>query len=164
MGGPGHLRRGRPPLDLQALVNAASHSRSRPQRALDFALAFAAVLVVFLALDGVWLTLMAERLYRPAIGHLMREGFDLGAAALFYFFYGTGMVCLVILPSSKTRHALLRGALFGLVAYATYDLTNQATMRDWPWQVTLADLAWGAFVTATSCAVAHWVVLRTRRL
>ena len=53
------------------------------------------------------------------------------------------------------RDAVGRGALFGLVAYATYDLTNQATMRDWPWRVTLVDLAWGAFVTGASCAIAY---------
>jgi uncharacterized membrane protein len=64
-------------------------------------------------------------------------------------------VFFVISPSHRSRDALLRGAFFGLVAYATYDLTNQATLRDWPWHVTLVDLAWGAFVTGTSCAIAH---------
>jgi uncharacterized membrane protein len=134
----------------------------RPGNTARFALAFAVAMAVFLALDSVWLTLMAQRLYRPAIGHLMRDGFDLGAAAVFYLIYGTGMVSFVILPAQRVRDALLRGALFGLVAYATYDLTNQATLRDWPWRVTLTDLAWGAFVTAMSCTVAHLVVRRRR--
>ena len=97
------------------------------------------------------------------IGHLMREGFDLRAAAAFYLLYGTGMVTFVILPARHVRDALLRGALFGLIAYATYDLTNQATLRDWPWRVTFTDLAWGAFVTGTSCLVAYLVVRRARR-
>jgi uncharacterized membrane protein len=122
------------------------------------ALAFALVLAVFLALDAVWLTLAADSLYRPAIGHLMREGFDGAAAALFYLLYGCAMVGFVILPARTTREALLRGACFGLVAYATYDLTNQATMRDWPWHVTLADLAWGSFATGVSCAIACWLL------
>jgi uncharacterized membrane protein len=123
-----------------------------------FFLSLLVALAVFLALDAVWLTLMAQLLYRPAIGHLMREGFDLSAAALFYLVYGTGMVVFVIFPARRVQDALLRGALFGLVAYATYDLTNQATMKDWPWVVTLVDLAWGAFVTAMACMAARLAV------
>lgn len=119
-------------------------------------------MLAFIALDSIWLTLTAQHLYRASIGHLMREGFDFGAAALFYLLYGTGLVCFVILPAQRLRDAWWRGALFGLIAYATYDLTNQATLRDWPWRVTLADLAWGAFVTAASCTVAHRAVRRTR--
>jgi uncharacterized membrane protein len=127
------------------------------------ALAFAVALAVFLALDSIWLTLSAQRLYRPAIGNLMREDFGLGAAALFYLLYVTGLMCFVIVPARRGREALLRGGFFGLVAYATYDLTNQATLAGWPWRVTLADLVWGTVVTATSCAIAHRVVRRPRR-
>jgi len=128
-----------------------------------FLLAFVVALAAFLLLDGIWLTIMADGLYRPAIGHLMRDGFDVGAAALFYLLYGSAMVYFVILPAHSVRNALLRGAWFGLVAYATYDLTNQATLRDWPWRVTLVDLAWGAFVTGTSCAIAYRLVLRKQQ-
>lgn len=126
-------------------------------------LAFLAATVVFFTLDAIWLSLMAQRLYRPAIGHLMREGFDVAAAGAFYVLYLVGMVVFVISAVRRTGAALARGALFGLIAYATYDLTNQATLRDWPWHVTLIDLVWGSFVTGTSCAVAHWVVSRKRR-
>lgn len=118
-----------------------------------FALALLLVLPVFLAMDALWLTLASDSLYRPAIGHLMRKDFDATAAALFYLLYGGAMVGFVIQPSREVREAVLRGACFGLVAYATYDLTNQATMRDWPWHVTLIDLAWGSFVTAASCGI-----------
>jgi uncharacterized membrane protein len=126
-------------------------------------LAFAVAAGVFLLLDAAWLTTMAQRLYRPAIGHLMRDGFDLGAAAAFYVLYVFGMVFFVVMPATRTLAALGRGALFGLIAYATYDLTNQATLRDWPWSVTMIDLVWGAFVTATACAVAHQVVVAPAR-
>lgn len=126
---------------------------SRPVR--RFVIGFAAGAVVFLALDAVWLTVMAERLYRPAIGHLMREGFDLLAAAAFYLLYFTGMTAFAVWPSHRTLGAWARGALFGLVAYATYDLTNQATLRDWPWHVTLVDLVWGSVVTSLAAAAAH---------
>jgi uncharacterized membrane protein len=121
------------------------------------AIAYAVALAVFLALDAVWLTTMADRLYRPAIGHLMREQFALLPALAFYLLYITGIVVFAVWPALPTRHtgaALARGALFGLIAYATYDLTNQATLRDWPWHVTVADLCWGAFVTAAAAGAA----------
>ncbi len=132
-------------------------------RAIRFVLAFVVALVVFLALDGIWLTLMAQRLYRPAVGELMRADFDVLAAALFYLIYIGGLLFLVIAPARRPGEAWLRGALFGFVAYATYDLTNQATLRVWSWKVTVADLAWGAFVTSTSCLIAYWLVFRARR-
>ena len=122
-----------------------------------FALAYAATLVAFLALDAVWLTTMAQRLYRPAIGHLMREGFAWEPALLFYLLYILGLVVFGVtvgLARGKPAVAAGRCALFGLIAYATYDLTNQATLRDWPWVVTLADLAWGSFASAAAGAVA----------
>jgi uncharacterized membrane protein len=90
----------------------------------------------------------------------MREGFALPPAVLFYLLYGAALVYFVILPARSTREALQRGAFFGLVAYATYDLTNQATLIGWPWQVTVADLVWGAFVTGTSCALTFLLLSR----
>lgn len=120
-----------------------------------FVVAFAAAALAFLLLDAAWLTTMASRLYRPAIGHIMREDFDVLAAAAFYALYLAGVVVFVVRPSADARSALARGAFFGLVCYATYDLTNQATVVGWPWHVTLVDLAWGSFVTATSAWVAH---------
>lgn len=134
-----------------------------PHRRPRLVLAFCVALLVFLVLDALWLSTMAQRLYRPAIGHLMREGFDIAAAAAFYVLYLLGMLVFVIAPARRTAVAWTRGALFGLVAYATYDLTNQATLRDWPWAVTLADLCWGATVTSLSCAAAHFVASRSRR-
>lgn len=145
-------------------MSRTPHAARSPRPVIRSVLGFAVALVVFLALDAVWLFTMSDRLYRPAIGHLMREGFDVRAAALFYVLYITGMMSFVILPALNPRQALLRGALFGLIAYATYDLTNQATLRDWPWVVTMADLAWGAFVTGMSCTAAYMAVRRHSRI
>lgn len=128
-----------------------------------FLAAWAATAVPFLALDAVWLTVMAQRLYRPALGAIMREDFDLPAAAAFYVVYFAGVVVFAVQASARTRDAALRGAFFGFVAYATYDLTNQATVRGWPWHVTFADLAWGTFATATAAAVAHFITSRPTR-
>jgi len=122
-----------------------------------FAIAYAVTLAVFLALDALWLLTMYDRLYRPAIGHLLREGFALAPAAAFYALYILGVVVFAVLPglaAGRAAAAMARGALFGLIAYATYDLTNQATLRDWPWAVTLIDLAWGAFASALAAGVA----------
>jgi uncharacterized membrane protein len=115
-------------------------------------IALLATTVAFLALDAVWLTTMGSRLYRPAIGHLMRADVDWIAAALFYVLYLAGLAGFALAPSKDVGSAAARGALFGLVAYATYDLTSQATLRDWPWLVTVVDLGWGAFASAMACA------------
>ncbi len=114
-------------------------------------------IATFLAMDATWLTLTASRVYRPAIGHLMRDGFDLAPAAMFYAVYFVGLGVFVLTPASTTLEAWWRGALFGFVAYAAYDFTNQATLRDWPWSLTMIDLAWGTFITSTCSALAFRV-------
>ena len=132
------------------------------RRGHRFGIAYAAAAAVFLALDAVWLLTMYDRLYRPAIGHLLRDGFAVAPAAAFYALYILGVVVFAVWPglsSGRALEAAARGALFGLIAYATYDLTNQATLRDWPWQVTLIDLVWGAFVSAAAAGAACRVTL-----
>ena len=116
-------------------------------------LTFAATAAVFLVLDATWLASTGPRIYQAAIGHLMRPDVDWLAVVLFYPVYLAGLVGFAIAPSASARSAALRGALFGLVAYATYDLTNQATLRGWPWSITGIDLCWGAFASAVACAV-----------
>jgi uncharacterized membrane protein len=122
----------------------------------QIAIAYAVTALTFLLLDAVWLGAMAERLYRPAIGHLMAERFALAPAALFYGLYVAAIVFFAVAPALQARRplwaALGHGALLGLTAYATFDLTNQAVLKDWPWHVTLADLAWGSCVTAVAAA------------
>lgn len=127
-------------------------------------IAYVATAVVFLALDAVWLTTMADRLYRPELGRLMLERPDIAPAAAFYGIYVVGVLVFAVLPgleSGRWTTALGLGALLGLVAYGAYDLTNQATLRGWSWRVTLADLCWGTFVTAVAaaagCRVTAWL-------
>jgi len=112
--------------------------------------------LVMLLLDAVWLYVMAGRLYKPQIGSLMREGFDPLAAGLFYLLFVSGLVIFVGVPALESPAwtvPLWRGALFGLVAYATYDLTNQATLRGWSWVITGADLVWGMTLSGVSAAL-----------
>jgi uncharacterized membrane protein len=114
-----------------------------------------AAAVLMLAFDAVWIGYLARDFYQAGIGHLMAASPRLGVAVLFYGVYALGLVVFVIAPQSRSLHgnwlsAMLRGALLGLVAYGTYDLTNLATLRDWPLSVALVDLAWGAW--ASACA------------
>lgn len=126
-----------------------------------FALSYLATAVIMLGLDAIWLSLTATPLYRARLGALMLPKPDFTAAAAFYLLYVVGIVVLAVLPALTARSwefALTRGALLGLVAYATYDLTNQATLRGWSSVITLADLAWGATLTATAATGAYFVV------
>ena len=101
---------------------------------------------VFFALDFVWLSTATTRVYQPFLGDLLAKTPRLGVAAAFYLLYVVGIVALAVVPGLQQGSvvtALWRGALFGLLAYATYDLTNLSTIRDWPWQVSVIDMVWG---------------------
>lgn len=121
-----------------------------------YGIAYVATGLVFLALDAIWLTFAAQRLYRPLMGEMLLDNFRLAPAMLFYLIYIAGIVVFAITPamaSDRWITATLYGAFLGLFAYATYDLTNQATLRDWPFMVTIADLLWGTFITALAATV-----------
>lgn len=121
-------------------------------------LAYALTALVFLALDAVWLSSMHTTLYQPAIGHLLSGTVDWTAAGLFYALYITGLLVFAVAPaltSGRWGVALGRGALFGLLAYATYDLTNQATLKVWATKITVADILWGTFVTALAATAGY---------
>ena len=116
------------------------------------AIAYFASLIPMLAIDAVWLTAMSKRFYAVRLGSLMAESAKLGPAVVFYLIYILGVTTLVIVPAVNDEWSFLKifllGALLGLVAYGTYDLTNQATLRDWPVIVTVVDLIWGSLLTA----------------
>ncbi|MFJ3009525.1 DUF2177 family protein [Pseudomonas fluorescens] len=116
-------------------------------------IAYGATLVAFLLLDGIWLGVLMAPTYRELLGALMLEKPLLLPAAVFYCLYVFGCVQFVVLPAISLQWAATRGALLGLVAYGTYDLTNWATLRGWSVQVSLMDWAWGAFATAVACTV-----------
>jgi uncharacterized membrane protein len=121
-----------------------------------YGIAYVATGLVFLAIDAVWLTLAAQRLYRPLMGDMLLESFRFAPAMLFYLIYIAGIVVFAIAPALATERwttATSYGAFLGLFAYATYDLTNQATLRNWPVAVTIADLCWGTFLTASAATI-----------
>ena len=122
----------------------------------NYAIAYLATALVFLGIDSIWLTLTASRLYRPLLGDMLVEGFNLAPAILFYAIYVGGIVYFGIRPAFATGSATtaaLNGAVFGFVAYATYDLTNQATLKNWPVQITIADLCWGTVLSGTAATL-----------
>lgn len=119
---------------------------------LTFLKLYAIALVSFLAIDLVWLAVIARSFYQNQIGHLLRQTPNWAAAFAFYFLFVVGIVYFVVQPAlakNSLQNALLSGALFGLVTYAAYDLTNLAVTKDWPLTITLIDLVWGAVLCCT---------------
>ncbi len=116
-----------------------------------YVIAYFCFLVPMLAIDSVWLFTMSKRFYSQRIGSLLAESPRLAPAAVFYLIYALGASVLVVVRAvdggSGYLEVFLWGALLGLFAYATYDLTNQATMKEWPVIVTVIDLTWGALLT-----------------
>jgi uncharacterized membrane protein len=113
---------------------------------------YLSTLLIFLAIDMVWLGLVARGFYQKHLGFLLRADPNWPAAITFYLLFVLGLLVFVVIPclrGGSTRKVLILGALFGLVSYATYDLTNLATVRNWPGIVTAVDLVWGGFLAAT---------------
>ncbi len=121
-----------------------------------YAIAYVATALVFLGIDSIWLTLTASRLYRPLLGDMLVDGFNPTPAVLFYAIYVGGIVYFAVRPALATGSAAtatLNGAVLGFVAYATYDLTNQATLKNWPVQITIADLCWGTILSGVAATL-----------
>jgi len=120
-------------------------------------------LPVFLGIDMVWLTLVAKNFYAKQIGYLMAKNPNLLAALIFYLIFIAGLVVFVISPALEKKlwlSALLMGAFFGLVTYATYDLTNLATIINWPLLVTVVDLIWGMVLSASVSVVSYFIAIK----
>ncbi len=119
--------------------------------------------VVFLAIDALWLGLVAPKFYKSQIGHLMAEKPNFVAAGIFYLLFIVGLVYFIKpeIDAGELGKAVLAGAIFGFMAYATYDLTNLATLKDWPITVTIVDLIWGTFLSSTitllTYLIYHWI-------
>lgn len=129
-----------------------------------FLVAYMTVLVVFGMIDAIWITQMAEPLYKPMLGATMVEQIRIIPAVLFYLFYTFGIVFFAVMPALRDGSILTAigtGALLGALCYATYDLTNYATLKNWTWQVTAIDIAYGAATAAICAAAAVFVVTST---
>ena len=113
---------------------------------------YLATLLAFFVIDMLWLGVVARDFYQRQLGFLLRPQPNWFAAIVFYLLFIAGLVVFVITPglsAGSARKVLLLGALFGLITYATYDLTNLATVKDWPLLVTIVDLCWGVILAAS---------------
>ena len=120
---------------------------------MRFVIAYLATGVVFLGLDAIWLSQVGLGLYRREIGALLLEQPNLPVAGLFYLLFVAGIVLLVVQPAAANGDwlaALWMGALLGLVAYGTYDITNLSTLRGWSLTIAAIDVVWGAALTAVA--------------
>ena len=123
--------------------------------------AYAAATVVMIAVDLLWLGVIAKPLYRAGIGHLMSDSPNIPAAVLFYLMFPVGLMIFAVVPnaaSSEWMTTLVAGALFGLFAYATYDLTNLATLKGWPIGLAALDITWGSLVSSAAAAAGKWAM------
>ena len=125
---------------------------------MQYVILYVASAVAFFGADFVWLSTMADRVYRPALGDMMLDKPNLPVAAGFYLVYLVGLLVLVTAPANgDVGKALWMGALFGFVAYGTYDLTNLSTLRGFTPQLVAIDMAWGTVLTAVTAAAAVWI-------
>ena len=127
---------------------------------INFLKIYAVAFAAFCAIDLIWLGFVANRLYSKHLGYIMRPSPNWTVAILFYLLYLAGVVWFVINPAIEKqswKYALFAGMFFGLITYATYDLTNLATIKNWPFIVTVVDLCWGAFVSAAVSAISYTI-------
>ena len=123
-------------------------------------IAYVATLIVFAVVDFIWLGFIAKDLYKNGIGHLMAEKPNMTAAVVFYLLFIGGLVYFAVAPALAAdawQTAAVQAALFGFFCYATYDLTNLATLRDWPVSIVVADMIWGAFVSAVGATAGFFI-------
>jgi uncharacterized membrane protein len=118
----------------------------------NFLYLWAISLPVVLILDLIWFSLTVEKFYKPYLGHIISDNFNYLAAATFYIIYSFGVSYLIVLPAVEAHYTVFKvlcnGFILGFIAYGAYDLTNQATIKDWPVIVTVVDMLWGATVTS----------------
>lgn len=115
--------------------------------------------LIFAVIDAAWITLMGPKIYKPILGPILAEKVSLGPAVVFYLMYIAGIVVIAVAPALKDgpwTRAAFTGAALGLVAYGTYDLTNQATLKLWATKITLLDMTYGAVATALAATVAFY--------
>jgi uncharacterized membrane protein len=128
---------------------------------MSYVIAYVAVLIVFGAIDAVWLTTMGALLYRPALGDILLQSLRVAPAIAFYLMFPIGIVVFAVLPGLRAQSPVTTATLallFGALAYATYDLTNYATLRNWTLQITVLDIGYGALASSIAATAAYFAV------
>lgn len=128
---------------------------------MQYALMYLVSVPVFFAIDMLWLGFIAPGFYKSQIGHLMAGTVNWPIGILFYLVFLIGLLIFAIVPAVEARswtYALLFGALFGFFTYATYDLTNWATLKDWPALVSIVDMLWGTFLSGAVATASYFII------
>ena len=129
---------------------------------MDYLFVYLVSVPAFFLIDMAWLGIVARGIYRTQLGSLLAPSVNWPVAICFYLLFLVGLMVFAIAPAIEAKdilHAILYGALFGFFAYATYDLTNWSTLRDWPAMISLIDMAWGTFLAASVSGITAWVAL-----
>jgi uncharacterized membrane protein len=128
---------------------------------LHFIKTYVITFVTFFIIDIFWLGFAAKNIYNEKLGFIMKTNINWTAAILFYLLFIAGMIVFVIQPAltkNNWTHALLVGAFFGLITYATYDMTNLATLKNWPLSVTILDMIWGTFLCSVTSLISFFIM------
>ena len=126
-------------------------------------LTYAVSVPVFFAVDMIWLGVIAKGFYRKSLEPLLTPNINWIAAIIFYFLFLVGILVFALLPGMEKRslgYTVVMAALFGFIAYATYDLTNLATLRDWPLMLSIVDMLWGGFLSASTATITYLIMSR----
>ena len=116
--------------------------------------------ISFIIIDGIWLGFISKNLYKKELGHLLSRSPNWYAAIIFYLIFLFGLVYFVINPAiekESVKYLIVSGLLFGLITYGTYDLTNLATLKDWPIKITIIDLIWGSTLSMTVSLMTYYI-------
>ena len=122
---------------------------------------YAVSIPVFFAIDMVWLGVIAKNFYRKSLESLLTPNVNWTAALIFYFIFLAGILIFALIPGIEKKslaYTVKMAAVFGFIAYATYDLTNLATLRDWPLMISIVDMCWGAFLSASTAAITYMIM------
>lgn len=128
---------------------------------MQFFKTYVITLVVFFIIDILWLGFVAKNMYQEKLGFIMKTNVNWTAAILFYLLFIAGLIFFVINPAlakNSWTFALLVGGFFGLITYATYDMTNLATLKDWPLSITILDIIWGTFLCSLTSVASFFIV------
>ena len=119
---------------------------------------YLSALILFLVVDVIWIKAVMLPIFKTHVGHLLLEQPRLALAATFYLAYVAGVIYFAVMPAAAAqswRIAAMNGALLGLLAYGTYEVTNMSTLRDWAWSMFFTDIAWGTFLTAITALAGY---------
>jgi uncharacterized membrane protein len=133
---------------------------------LKFIPAYFATIIAMFILDIIWLSQLAQPLYKEGIGHLMADEPKLGFAAIFYLVFVFGLMWFAVRPNAAAKglkSTFIAGATFGFFIYASYDLTNLALLKDWPLKLSLIDMTWGTLLSGTCAAAGKFVFDKTNK-